>query len=63
MRTRWDFTRLASLGLATFATAGGVASFTGWAGDIPRLIDWWNTGITMKANSAVCVTADRKSVV
>jgi signal transduction histidine kinase/ActR/RegA family two-component response regulator len=46
-----------SAGAALYATLGGLLSFAGWAADIPRLTDWWGTGITIKANTAIGITA------
>ena len=40
-----------------YAMLGGLLSFAGWAADIPRLTDWWGTGITIKANAAIGITA------
>ena len=48
-----DASRYASLCAAAYAIVGGLLSFAGWAADIPRLTDWWGTGITIKANTAV----------
>jgi signal transduction histidine kinase/ActR/RegA family two-component response regulator len=45
--------RYASLCAAAYAIVGGLLSFAGWAADIPRLTDWWGTGITIKANTAI----------
>ncbi|HET9395905.1 MAG TPA: ATP-binding protein, partial [Nitrospiraceae bacterium] len=44
-------------GAAIYATLGGLLSLAGWAADIPRLTDWWGTGITIKANTAIGITA------
>jgi signal transduction histidine kinase/CheY-like chemotaxis protein len=49
--------RYVSVGTALYATLGGLLSFAGWAEDIPRLTDWWGTGITIKANAALGITA------
>jgi signal transduction histidine kinase/CheY-like chemotaxis protein len=49
--------RSVSVGAALYATLGGLLSFAGWAADIPRLTDWWGTGITIKANTAIGITA------
>jgi signal transduction histidine kinase/ActR/RegA family two-component response regulator len=49
--------RYISIGAAIYATLGGLLSFAGWAADIPRLTDWWGTGITIKANAAIGITA------
>lgn len=45
--------RYASVCAAAYAILGGLLSFAGWAADIPRLTDWWGTGITIKANTAI----------
>ncbi len=55
MQPRWDFVRLVSMLLAGLALCGGVVSFAGWALDTPAFIDWWNTGITIKTNTSLCV--------
>ena len=39
---------------AVYSVLGGAVSFLGWAIDLPRLADWNNSGITMKANAALC---------
>jgi hypothetical protein len=49
--------RSVSVGAGLYATLGGLLSFAGWAADIPRLTDWWGTGITIKANAAIGITA------
>jgi signal transduction histidine kinase/CheY-like chemotaxis protein len=45
--------RYATACAAAYAIVGGLLSFAGWAADIPRLTDWWGTGITIKANTAI----------
>jgi signal transduction histidine kinase/CheY-like chemotaxis protein len=37
-----------------YALGGGAVSLLGWALDIPRLMDWEGSGITMKPNAAIC---------
>jgi signal transduction histidine kinase/CheY-like chemotaxis protein len=48
--------RYLSVCAAAYAVLGGLLSLAGWAADIPRLTDWWGTGITIKANTAVGIT-------
>jgi signal transduction histidine kinase/CheY-like chemotaxis protein len=48
-----ETSRYASVCAAAYAILGGLLSFAGWAADIPRLADWWGTGITIKANTAI----------
>src|SRR5690606_9210985 len=55
MQPRWDFVRLVSAALPAYALVGGLVSFSGWALGIPRFIDWWDTGISIKTNTAVCI--------
>src|SRR5690606_12234713 len=57
MQPRRDFVRLASITLAAYALLGGLVSFAGWALGIPRFIDWWNVGITIKTNTSLCIAA------
>src|SRR5690606_14333937 len=57
MQPRWGFVRLASVVLAGSVLVGGLVSFAGWPLDLPRLTDWWNTGITIKTNAALCLVA------
>ena len=45
------------IGAAVYATLGGLLSFVGWAINSSRLTDWWDTGISIKANAAVAITA------
>lgn len=47
--------RLVAAVLAAYALLGGLLSFAGWALEIPRFTDWWNTGLTIKTNSALCL--------
>jgi len=49
--------RYVSAGAATYATLGGLVSLAGWTAEIPRLTDWWGTGITIKANASIGITA------
>jgi signal transduction histidine kinase len=42
-----------AFGAALYVVSGGLASFAGWLADTPRLTDWWNAGITIKANAAL----------
>ena len=42
------------LSAGAYAIAGGMLSLLGWGLEIPRLKDWMNDGITMKANTAAC---------
>lgn len=39
---------------ATYAFLGGLLTLAGWALNIPALTDWDDSGISMKANTAVC---------
>jgi hypothetical protein len=45
--------RRVALGTAAYVAVGGALSFAGWLGGTLRLTDWWNTGITIKANTAL----------
>jgi signal transduction histidine kinase len=47
--------RLLCLTLAGSVLLGGTASLAGWWMGIDWLTDWWNTGITIKANTAICL--------
>src|ERR1051325_1809835 len=38
---------------AAYVIVGSAISFAGWAMDVPRLTDWWGTGITIKANASL----------
>ncbi|HEX6124509.1 MAG TPA: ATP-binding protein [Pyrinomonadaceae bacterium] len=38
-----------------YAITSGILTLLGWVFDIQRLMDWNNSGITMKANAAICV--------
>ena len=40
-----------------YALVGGLLSLLGWVLDLPRLTDWNNEGISIKANAAICITA------
>jgi PAS domain S-box-containing protein len=44
-----------SLAAAAYAVIGGVIALVGWYSGIGRLTDWWNTGIAVKANTAIAV--------
>jgi PAS domain S-box-containing protein len=57
MRQGWNAPLYVRTAAGLYAVFGGVASFIGWAADIPRLTDWWGTGITIKANAALAATA------
>jgi PAS domain S-box-containing protein len=46
-------TRLFSTGAAAYALIGGAVSLLGWVLGVPRLIDWFDLGITIKANAAI----------
>jgi signal transduction histidine kinase len=50
---RAHLVRRISFGAAAYVIAGGLVSFAGWLTDTPRLTDWWNAGITIKANAAL----------
>jgi PAS domain S-box-containing protein len=51
---RADPLRLGRALLGGYAIAGGLITLIGWAAGIDRLMDWINSGITMKANPAIC---------
>lgn len=38
---------------ALYALLAAALTLVGWIADVPRLLDWANTGITLKANNAV----------
>jgi signal transduction histidine kinase/ActR/RegA family two-component response regulator len=40
--------------LALYALLGGAVSVAGWAFDLPRLTDWFDTGISIQPNTALC---------
>lgn len=42
--------------LASYAVIGGALSLAGWAVDIPRLTDWFNTGVSIQPNTALATT-------
>ena len=44
------------LAAAIYAIAAGLLTLIGWTFGVERLTDWNSSGITMKANAAVCVT-------
>jgi signal transduction histidine kinase/CheY-like chemotaxis protein len=52
-----EASRYVSVCAGAYAIVGGLLSFAGWAADIPRLTDWWGTGITIKANTALGICA------
>jgi PAS domain S-box-containing protein len=43
------------IGLACYALAGGLVSFSGWVLDLPRLTDWNDTGISIQPNTTLAV--------
>jgi PAS domain S-box-containing protein len=50
--------RASAIVLGLYAVLGGLASFLGWALNIPRLTDWDNDGISIQPNAALAaVTA------
>lgn len=51
---RADPLRLSRALLGGYAIAGGLITLVGWIAGIERLLDWINSGITMKANPAIC---------
>ena len=50
-----DGARALIYGAGLFAFVGGLASFLGWAADIPRLTDWYDNGISIQPNTTVAV--------
>lgn len=42
---------------SSYAVVAGALSLLGWAIDMPRLTDWLDSGITIKANTAICAIA------
>ena len=42
--------------LGAYAFLAGLISFAGWAGDVRRLTDWFNVGISMQPNTTVAAT-------
>ena len=46
-----------TLAAGGYALVGGLLSLLGWVLNIPRLTDWNNEGISIKANTAICITA------
>ena len=50
---RWVYRIPVVIGI--YAVASGVLTLAGWIFEVRRLMDWNNSGITMKANTAVCV--------
>jgi signal transduction histidine kinase/ActR/RegA family two-component response regulator len=51
----WNVSRSIAALAGGYALVGGVLSFIGWAADVPAFIDWWGTGIVIKANTALAV--------
>jgi hypothetical protein len=51
----WNVTRLIVALTGGFALVGGSLSFIGWAADVPVFIDWFGTGIVIKANTALLI--------
>lgn len=49
-------TRATIAACGAYATIGGITSFLGYVLDIPRLTDWYNNGISIQPNAALCVT-------
>jgi hypothetical protein len=49
--------RYVTLVAGAYALLGGLISFAGWWFDIARLADWPGSGIVMKANTALAVSA------
>src|SRR5690242_13822183 len=45
--------RILCASAGAYALLGGLVSFCGWLSENDRLKDWWDTGITMKANTAI----------
>lgn len=46
-----------TLAAGGYALIGGLLSLLGWVLSIPRFTDWNNEGISIKANTAICITA------
>jgi signal transduction histidine kinase/CheY-like chemotaxis protein len=46
-----------ALAAGIYVALGGFVSFLGWLTNTPRLTDWWNGGITIKANAALAFCA------
>ncbi|MET0378294.1 MAG: histidine kinase dimerization/phospho-acceptor domain-containing protein, partial [Spongiibacteraceae bacterium] len=53
----WKIPQYIGAMAAAYAFIGGLISLTGWLTGIPRLTDWWNTGVSIKANTAIAITA------
>lgn len=49
--------RIISAAFLLLTLAGGLLSLCGWAFDIERFKDWWDTGITIKANTSIAIVA------
>ena len=55
-RGSWSkLVNLIPIAAGVYAIVGGALTIIGWTFEIHRLMDWNNSGITMKANTAVCV--------
>jgi PAS domain S-box-containing protein len=52
---RLELTRPFAVVGATFAILGGGLSLAGWIFGAPRFVDWFGSGITIKANAAICI--------
>jgi signal transduction histidine kinase/ActR/RegA family two-component response regulator len=52
----WNVSRSIAALTGGYALVGGALSFIGWAADIPAFKDWWDTGIVIKANTALAIT-------
>jgi signal transduction histidine kinase/CheY-like chemotaxis protein len=53
----WRTPQYISAITASYALIGGLVSLLGWLTGIYPLTDWWNTGIAIKANTAVTAIA------
>lgn len=51
----WRTPQYISAIAASYALLGGFLSLMGWFADIRQLTDWWNTGISIKANTAIVI--------
>ncbi|MEO6711588.1 MAG: PAS domain S-box protein, partial [Planctomycetota bacterium] len=54
---RLRLARLISVVLGFSAMVGGLISLLGWAGNVPRLTDWFGGPASMQPNAALAVTA------
>ncbi|HTF88665.1 MAG TPA: ATP-binding protein [Planctomycetota bacterium] len=52
---RFRLARQISLVLGFCAVVGGSISLIGWAGDLPRLTDWFVSGVSMQPNTALAL--------